>query len=43
MTLELLIKEIEKRIDDAPYNNSTYRTGYYDALIELLEFIKDNK
>ena len=43
LTLELLIKEIEKRIDDAPYNNSTYWTGYYDALGELLEFIEDNK
>ena len=43
LTLEKLIEKIEKRIDDAPYNNSTYRTGYYDALIELLEFIEDNK
>lgn len=47
MTLEKLIEKIEERREDAtersPYENSSYWTGYSDALGELLEFIEDNK
>ena len=48
MTLESLIEEIENRREYEIYKqkevpNSTYWTGYYDALGELLEFIEDNK
>ena len=47
LTLETLIEKIEERREDAreraPYENSSYWTGYSDALGELLEFIEDNK
>ena len=47
LTLETLIEKIEERREDAreraPYENSSYLTGYLDALGELLEFIEDNK
>ena len=47
LTLESLIEEIENRKQYATYKqkevpNSTYWTGYADALGELLEFIDDN-
>ena len=46
MTLESLIEEIEDRKDDvieSPSKDSSYWTGYSDALGELLEFIEDNR
>ena len=47
LTVESLIEEIENRrkdvVDNAPYENPDYWTGYYNALGELLEFIEDNK
>ena len=47
LILETLIEKIEERREDAreraPYENSSYWTGYSDALGELLEFIEDNK
>lgn len=47
MTLESLIEEIENRRkhyeEILPSMSSHYYEGYYDALVELLEFIEDNK
>ena len=47
ITLEKVIEEIKNKKEyaeyRAPYENSTYWTGYYDALGELLEFIEDNR
>ena len=47
LTIGSLIEKIEERREDArersPYENSSYWTGYSDALRELLEFIEDNK
>ena len=47
LTIQSLIEKIGNRREDArersPYENSSYWTGYSDALGELLEFIEDNK